>query len=37
MRSDTLRKLLALPILLILAWIGIRYLLPILSPFLLAA
>lgn len=37
MRSETLRKLLALPILLILAWIGIRYLLPILSPFLLAA
>lgn len=37
MRSNTLRKLLALPILLILLWMGVRYLLPILSPFLLAA
>lgn len=37
MGSNTLRKLLALPILLILLWMGARYLLPILSPFLLAA
>lgn len=37
MASNTLRKLLALPILLILLWMGVRYLLPILSPFLLAA
>lgn len=37
MRSNTLRKLLALPILLILLWMGVRFLLPILSPFLLAA
>lgn len=37
MRSATLRKLLALPIILILLWMGVRYLLPILSPFLLAA
>lgn len=36
MRSATLRKLLALPIILILLWMGVRYLLPILSPFLLA-
>lgn len=37
MGSNTLRKLLALPILLILLWMGVRYLLPILMPFLLAA
>lgn len=37
MQPNTLRKLLALPILLILLWMGVRYLLPILSPFLLAA
>lgn len=37
MSSNTLRKLLALPIVLILLWMGGRYLLPILTPFLLAA
>ena len=37
MQSSTLRKLLALPIILILLWMGVRYLLPIVSPFLLAA
>lgn len=37
MQSSTLRKLLALPIMLILLWMGVRYLLPIVSPFLLAA
>lgn len=36
MSSNTLRKLLALPILLILVWMGVRYILPILTPFLLA-
>lgn len=37
MSSSTLRKLLALPIVLILFWIGGKYLLPIFAPFLLAA
>lgn len=37
MSSSTLRKLLALPLALILFWIGGKYLLPIFAPFLLAA
>lgn len=37
MSSNTLRKLLALPIVAILLWMGVRYLLPVLTPFLLAA
>ena len=36
MSSSTLRKLIALPVLLVLGWIVLQYLLPILSPFLLA-
>lgn len=36
MSASTLRKLIALPVLLVLGWIVLRYLLPILSPFVLA-
>ncbi len=36
MTSSTLRKLLALPVILMILWIGLRYLLPIGLPFLLA-
>ncbi len=36
MSASTLRKLIALPVLLVLGWIVLKYLLPILSPFLLA-